>query len=248
MGLPIAQLGGTRTGLPGHNDPPLMEVPVRQLSIALAAVVVLTACDNAGPTSPSTTRPSTPNAPDAAPILNLPLFGGQSSGPSTHAVALSANALGLVIKSAEAGPFGLEGGSESVSALTATLPNILSTGVLNGDVWANRYHSRASSSVDQLWLNLVGLKLTASVLAAKTAADCEGDVVGSSSVASITINGKTIAITGQPNQTIPLLVGKVVINEKQPYNNGIRVRALHVVVNGIADVVVAEAASPRLGC
>ena len=216
---------------------------MRHVSLAFAAVALLAACDNAGPTSPST--PAAPPT-DAAPLLGL--FPPKDV-PGTRAIALEATALGLTVKAGEAGPLPMpEGGSEKNSALTAGLPNVLYTSVLNGEVWANRYHARASSSVDQLTLNLVGLKLTASVLAANSHADCTGEALGGSSVAGLTINGKSIAITGLPNQTIPLLIGKIVINEQLPWNNGIRVRALHVVVYGVADVVVAEAASPRLTC
>jgi hypothetical protein len=219
---------------------------MRHVTLALAVVTVLAACDNAGPTSP--VAPTTPNGPGASSTLGL-LFPPKTYPGTTRAIALEATALGLTVKSGEAGPLpSPEGGSESNSALTAGLPNILYTSVLNGEVWANRYHSRASSSVDKLALNLAGLQLTAAVLAAESHADCTGEALGNASVASLTLNGKPIAITGLPNQTIPLLIGKVVINEQQPWNGGVRVRALHVVVYGIADVVVAEAASARLTC
>lgn len=218
---------------------------MRHVTLALVAVTLLAACDNAGPTAPA--APVQPNA-TASNTLGL-LFPPKNDVGTTRAIALEATALGLTVKSGEAGPLpSPEGGSEKNSALTAGLPNILYTSVLNGEVWANRYHSKASSSIDQLTLNLVGLKLTASVLAASSHADCTGEAEGASSVAAITINGKSIAITGLPNQTIPLLIGKVVINELQPWNGGVRARALHVVVYGVADVVVAEAASARLTC
>ena len=221
---------------------------VRQLSFAVTALVLVAACDNAGPTSP--TQHATTKGPpaEAAPIINLlklPLLPSKYK-VGVHAVALSANVLGIAAKAGEAGPTGPGGGSEKNSALTVTIPNLLWTSVLNGEVWANQYHSFAASSIDELKLKLPGiLELYASVLASKAAANCGGGpVTGNSSIAKLVINGQPIVITGQPNQTIWLGIAKIVINEQQPFYNGIRVRALHVEALGVADVVVAESAAP----
>jgi len=49
-------------------------------------------------------------------------------------------------------------------------------------------------------------------------------------------------VTGQPNQTIPIFGGRVVVNEQQQIlPSGRTVNALHVIVDGIADVVIASA-------
>jgi hypothetical protein len=70
-------------------------------------------------------------------------------------------------------------------------------------------------------------------------------VSGSSQIVALTINGATIAVSGEPNQTIPLLNGWVVINEQQSSLSGptgdITVNALHIVVNSLADVVISSA-------
>ena len=59
---------------------------------------------------------------------------------------------------------------------------------------------------------------------------------------SLSINGAPITVTGQPNQTIPLLRGRVIINEQQPlFPSGMTVNALHIVIDGVADVVIASA-------
>ena len=220
---------------------------MRHLSLAVLAVAVLSACDATSPTSP-TSRAPTANKPDESSILNLlPLSPKYNYG--TSAAALVANALGLSVKAGTAGPTGPGGGSESNTAITAVLPKILLTNVLNGEVWANKYHAYAASSVDKLYLNLVGIEISASVLASKALSGCTAIPVGSSSIASLTINGKQIAITGEPNQTIPLLLGKIVINEQLPFSkDGIRVRALHIVIYGIADIAVAESAAPLYTC
>ena len=218
---------------------------MRHVSLAVIAVAMLSACADS-PTSPTNRAPAVPPT-DAAPILNLTPLSKYANG--TYAAALKANVLGLTARAGEAGPTGPGGGSESNSALTIGLPNVLWTSVLNGEVWANQYHSYAKASVDELKLNLVGLQLRATVLKSEAVAGCgPNKPYGSSSIVGLTINGKPIVITGAPNQTIPLLVGKVVINEQQPYYNGIRIRALHVTVLGVADVAVAESAAPLFYC
>jgi hypothetical protein len=220
---------------------------VRQLSFAVTALVLVAACDS--PTAPTPT--ATPKAvpAEANPILGLlPLNGLLPSKykVGVHAVALSANVLGITAKAGEAGPTGPGGGSEKNTALTITIPNLLWTGILNGEVWANQYHAFAASSIDELKLKLPGLlELYASVLASKAAANCGGGpITGNSSIAKLVINGQPIVITGQPNQTIWLGIAKIVINEQVPYYNGIRVRALHVEALGVADVIAAEASAP----
>jgi len=62
------------------------------------------------------------------------------------------------------------------------------------------------------------------------------------------INGQAITVTGEPNQTVelPAGIGKVVIvviNEQSssPDNSAITVNALHVVGDGVADVVISSA-------
>ena len=221
---------------------------MRQLSFAVTALVLVAACDS--PTAP--TQSATPQTvpSEASPILGL-LNGLLPSKykVGVHAVALSANVLGIAAKAGEAGPTGPGGGIESNSALTITIPKTLWTSVLNGEVWANQFHSYAASSVDELKLDLLGINIYATVLAAKSGAGCGGDLPwGNSTIAQLYINGKAIDITGKPNQTISLGLVKIVINEQQPFYNGLRVRALHVVALGVADVIVAEAAAPLFYC
>ena len=55
-------------------------------------------------------------------------------------------------------------------------------------------------------------------------------------------------VTGDPNQTIDLPGGVVVINEQQVSSDGATtVNALHAVISGLADVVVASATAGSSG-
>jgi len=83
---------------------------------------------------------------------------------------------------------------------------------------------------------------------ASATAKCDNNgasVSGSSHIANLVVNGQAITVSGQPNQTIYLPVGHITINEQTSSTNGrngdITVSALHVVVDGVADVVISSA-------
>jgi len=68
-------------------------------------------------------------------------------------------------------------------------------------------------------------------------------VSGDSKVVGLVINQLAITVTGEPNQTVDLPVGRVVINEQSSSqdDSAITVNALHVVVTNVADVVISSA-------
>jgi len=70
-------------------------------------------------------------------------------------------------------------------------------------------------------------------------------VSGSSDIASLVVNGHAVTVSGQPNQTISLPNGQLVINEQSSslagHTGSITVHALHLTVAGIADVIVSSA-------
>ena len=64
---------------------------------------------------------------------------------------------------------------------------------------------------------------------------------GSASLTNLSLNGVPIAVTGDPNQTLAIPGGTMVINEQQASPAGMVVNALHVIVGGVADVVIGSA-------
>ena len=66
-------------------------------------------------------------------------------------------------------------------------------------------------------------------------------VAGVSNIEGLSIAGIPIAVSGQPNQTIAIPNGRVILNEQRLSASGLTVNALHVIVDGVADVVVATA-------
>jgi hypothetical protein len=99
--------------------------------------------------------------------------------------------------------------------------------------------------VAELSLTVAGNTISAGLLQARATAVC-GDggatASGNSDIATLSVNGQSITVSGAPNQTVPLPVGEVIINEQMSHGAGdITVNALHVKVPGAADVIVSSA-------
>jgi len=99
----------------------------------------------------------------------------------------------------------------------------------------------SEASVADLVMNVVGTRIGADFVMAQ--ADAVSGAPGGSSVQieGLTINGIPVAVTGQPNQTVSIPGGRLVINEQRTSAGSSVVNAIHVVVSGVADVVVASA-------
>jgi hypothetical protein len=154
---------------------------------------------------------------------------------------------------ADSGPLPSQGGSLENSILTISLPNpVDGSTLLTGDVGHTATigqgdRSRSEASVADVNLSLAGNHIGADFLTARAMATCGPSVSGNSELVNLVIDGQLITVSGQPNQSIPLPAnaGSVVINEQSSTVGGnsgsIDVNALHVVVTGLADVVIAHA-------
>jgi hypothetical protein len=154
---------------------------------------------------------------------------------------------------ADTGPLPTQGGSLENSILSVNLPNpVDGSTLLSGDVGHTATigqgdRSRSEASVADVNLNVAGNHIAADFLMARAMATCGPAVSGNSELANLVIDGQTITVSGQPNQTIPLPAnaGNVVINEQSSTVGGnsgsIDVNALHVIVTGLADVVISHA-------
>jgi hypothetical protein len=201
----------------------------------LAAVALAFAC---------TERPD-PAAPELAPKF----WGG---GSATHATSYSGRAtvveatvLGVSDTLVDAGPLPPSGGAAEASLLNASVPGLVTAEVLHATTIGQGNSSESEASVAELALTVGGNSISAGFLEARATAMCTdagATASGSSDLATLSVNGQTIAITGAPNQTIPLPNGRLIINEQTSAGPGdITVNALHVIVNGIADVVISSA-------
>jgi hypothetical protein len=170
----------------------------------------------------------------------------QTTSYSGRATVLQATVLGLrPVVLADAGPLPPSGGAEDASLLNASVPGLLTAEVLHASTVGQGNASRSEASVAELSLTVAGNTISAGLLQARAAAVC-GDggatATGSSDIAALSVNGQTVTVSGEPNQTVPLLVGEVIINEQTSDRAGdITVNALHIEVPGAADVIVSSA-------
>jgi hypothetical protein len=114
--------------------------------------------------------------------------------------------------------------------------------------------SSAEARVADVTMLLAG-GIVARGVTSTSATTCTGST-GASYLASLTLNGQTTAVSTAPNTVIPLPggVGSVTVNEQvatvdaSTGSRVLTVNALHVVVPGVLDVVVASATSDVHHC
>ena len=150
-----------------------------------------------------------------------------------------------------AGTGSLVGGTSDAlqaSELAGDIPSLLTAEVLHAVTigWPDQVASEASLAA--LDLNVAGINIGADFVMARALAVFGNAGVGTSNIDNLSINGVPIAVTGDPNQTIDLPGGVVVINEQHVSSDGATtVNALHAVISGLADVVVASATAGSSG-
>jgi hypothetical protein len=174
-----------------------------------------------------------------------------SNSFSGRATVVDATVAGQHIVLADTGPLPSGGGALEASLLEANVPGILSAQVLHASTVAQGDNSRAEASVADLALTVAGNSVSASFVRASAQATCNGSkasVSGGSELVGLTINGSTTTVSGQAGQTVPLPGGgSVIINEQATGTSAsgsggdITVTALHVILPGVADVVISRA-------
>jgi len=128
------------------------------------------------------------------------------------------------------------------STLAGGIPAALSAETLSASTisWADQVDSEAS--LGNLSMTVAGVGITADFVMAQASQVLGAAGSGSSTLTNLVVNGTPIAVTGAPNQAVWIPGGQVIINEQTISSTGTAiVNALHVVVTGVADVVVASA-------
>lgn len=172
--------------------------------------------------------------------LGFPVPGGAQT-VTGHARAVRATTLlGGTTVLADTGTLAGADDARHASRVMGAVPSLLNAEVLHAATVGGSDQTTAEASLADLGLTVGGTGISATFVMARALAAADGDG-GDSAVEGLTINGVPIAVTGEPNQTIPILGGRVVINEQRLSPGAITVNALRVVVDGVADVVIASA-------
>ena len=139
-------------------------------------------------------------------------------------------------------PLGSSSDAEDASQLTGSVPSLLAAEALSAATIGYPDEVDSVASLGSLNLNVAGVSVSADLVMAQATQALGTAAGGSSSLANLAINGVPVAVSGAPNQTVAIPGGQVIINEQTVTSTGaFVVNALHVTVNGAADVVLASA-------
>jgi len=133
--------------------------------------------------------------------------------------------------------------AREASLVTGSVPSLLTGEALHAVTigWPDQVASEAS--LGNLAMTVAGTGISADFVMARALSVLGSAGTGRTNIAGLSINGIPIVPTGSPNQTIAIAGGRVVINEHVSSAGAIVVNGLHVVVDGVVDVVIASAKS-----
>ncbi len=142
---------------------------------------------------------------------------------------------------ADTGSLGGTTDARDASQLTGSVPSLLAGEALSTATIGYPDHVDSEASLTSLNLTVAGIGISADSVMSRASQVLGAAGSGNSTISGLSINGTTIVVTGDPNQTVAIPGGQLIINEQQVSPSGITVNALHVIVNGVADVVIASA-------
>jgi hypothetical protein len=131
-----------------------------------------------------------------------------------------------------------------VSQDTGSIPSLLGAEVLSAATYSYPDQVDSQASLANLGLTIAGVTFTADSVVAEASQVLGAAGTGSSYIDNLAINGVPVTVTGDPNQTIQIPGGQLILNEQTiSSTGGATVNAIHVEINGVADVVIASAAA-----
>src|SRR3989442_10237356 len=164
---------------------------------------------------------------------------------SGEASAVQANVLGMTTVLAGTGPLADAQDLRDASQDSGSILSLGGADVLHAvtgssvSTWDPSDYVASEASLADMAIDLAGNSISASFVMASAVAPVSGSPTATSEIDDLAINGVPVGVTGEPNQTVWLLGGRVIINEQVPPSTGTTGNALHVIVDGLADVGLA---------
>ncbi len=157
-----------------------------------------------------------------------------------RATALRVTASGAPVSFADTGELPSSGGNLDASEESAGIPGVASVDTLHASTIGIGDFTHSEASIGGVTLEAGPYTVTADFVMSRANADNEGGwvILGAQShVDGLLLNGLPVIVTGDPNQTIPLAGGSLVINEQSSSTSGtmksIWVTALHLSADGV---------------
>ena len=182
----------------------------------------------------------------AAALLAWPALASAQT-VSGSAAAIQATVFGVTSVLGDTGALSDPQDLREASAMSAAIPAVGGADVLHAATGSSVADGAgdvsSESSLADAGLTIAGNFISAEFVMARALAPVGGAPIGVSEIDGLAINGMPITVTGEPNQTVWLLGGRVILNEQIPTSTGTTVNAVHVIVGGVADVVLATASA-----
>ena len=172
-------------------------------------------------------------------VSTTPTVTGQAAAVRATVLGFLGTATTTVL--ADTGSLGGTTDARDASQLTGSVPSLLAGEALSMATIGYPDHVDSEASLTSLNLTVAGIGISADSVMSRASQVLGAAGSGNSTISGLSINGTTIGVTGNPNQTVAIPGGQLIINEQQVSSSGITVNALHVIVNGVADVVIASA-------
>jgi len=161
------------------------------------------------------------------------------------ATAIQGSVLGMGMALADTGPLADAQDLREASELEASVLSFGGADVLHAATGSSTNAPQPSvsseASLADLALSVAGNSVSAAFVMARAIATEGGTPIGMSEIDALSVNGMAVYVSGAPNQVVPLLGGRLVLNEQTASPTGTTVNALHLVVDGIADLAIASA-------
>ena len=144
---------------------------------------------------------------------------------------------------ADTGTLSAGGDARDASQSDGSISGLLSGNAFHASTIGSSDTVASEASLGDLALSVAGNTVSAGFVMARALVGARDGSAGAISIHGLAINGLPVTITGAKNQTISIPGGHIIINQQQTTGNTTVVNAIHVVVDGVADVVVASAAA-----
>jgi hypothetical protein len=193
-------------------------------------------------TNPSRLRVAAVAAGVAALLWQAPGNAQAVTGSARAVQATVASPTGLDTTSlADTGTLGGATDAREASAAAGSIPSLLSGETLHATTigWDDQVSSEAS--IAGLAITIDDNTISADFVQARVISGRRSSAAAT--ISGLTVNGTAIAVSDSPNQQVAISGGTLVINEQTTSSAGTVVNALHIVVDGRADVVIASASA-----
>ena len=171
----------------------------------------------------------------------------RAAGVSGQARGVQATTFGLIGANttvlADTGTLNSASDARNASGLSGAVGGVLTSGVLHAASIGMTDRVSSEASVANLSITVAGLTIGADFVMSRAKASADGAATALVDIAGMTIGGVPFDVTGEPNQTVMLPAGRLIVNEQQTSAAQSTVAALHLIIDGVADVVVASASA-----